>query len=231
MTSLSATPDVTEDRQTRARRLVVIDDHETFADLLSVGLRAEPDLDCVGVAYDIDAGLALVSDVRPDVVVIDYLFAGDDRTGIGAAAAINLRHPEVQVVLLTGCSDASLIHRAASAGVNAVAPKDGSLPDLLAILRSPRGGGLVVHPRLLQSLPRPAQQRVRPTELSPREHDVLGMLAMGLDARAIAQRLGISLNTCRGYVKSLLRKLGAHSQLEAVAIASRQGMFDGRSGG
>ena len=54
------------------------------------------------------------------------------------------------------------------------------------------------------------------------------MLAMGLDARAIAQRLGISLNTCRGYVKTMLRKLGAHSQLEAVAIASRQGLFDGR---
>jgi DNA-binding NarL/FixJ family response regulator len=51
---------------------------------------------------------------------------------------------------------------------------------------------------------------------------------MGLDARAISQRLGISLNTCRGYVKTMLRKLGAHSQLEAVAIASRQGLFDGR---
>ena len=229
MANLAEAPPTNDHREVRVRRLVVIDDHETFADLLSVGLRSEPDLDCVGVAYNIDAGLALVNEVLPDMVVIDFMFAGDDRNGVAAAAAIKLRHPDVQIVLLTGCSDASLIHRAATAGVSAVAPKDGSLPDLLGILRSPRGAGLVVHPRLLRSLERPpAPARARPTELSPREHDVLGMLAMGLDARAIAQRLGISLNTCRGYVKTMLRKLGAHSQLEAVAIASRQGLFDGR---
>ena len=230
MANLAEAPPISDHHKVRGRRLVVIDDHETFADLLRVGLRGESDLECVGVAYDIDAGLALVNDVLPDMVVIDFMFAGDDRNGIAAAAAMRLRHPDLQIVLLTGCSDASLIHRAATAGVSAVAPKDGSLPDLLGILRSPRGTGLVVHPRLLRSLdrPPPPPPRARPTELSPREHDVLGMLAMGLDARAIAQRLGISLNTCRGYVKTMLRKLGAHSQLEAVAIASRQGLFDGR---
>ncbi len=231
MTNLNTASRASAPHALRARRLVVIDDHETVADLLSVGLRGEPDLDCVGVAYDIDGGMGLIADVQPDLVLIDYLFAGDDRDGISAAAAITLQYPEIQVVLLTGCTDASLIHRAATAGVSAVAAKDGSLPDLLAILRSPRGAGLVVHPRLLSSLAAPPPAQVRATELSPREHDVLGMLAMGLDARAISQRLGISLNTCRGYVKTLLRKLGAHSQLEAVAIASRQGLFDGRAGG
>ena len=228
MANLSVAPHVNQHPPAPVRRLVVIDDHETFADLLSVGLRGESDLDCVGVAYNIDAGIAMVDELRPDMVVIDYMFAGDERNGIAAAAAIKLNHPDLQIVLLTGCSDASLIHRAATAGVGAVAPKDGSLPDLLGILRSPSGTGLVVHPRLLRSLDRPPPPRARPTELSPREHDVLGMLAMGLDARAISQRLGISLNTCRGYVKTMLRKLGAHSQLEAVAIASRQGLFDGR---
>ena len=66
MANLAVAPPVSDHREVRARRLVVIDDHETFADLLSVGLRGEPDLDCVGVAYDIDAGLALVDEVQPD---------------------------------------------------------------------------------------------------------------------------------------------------------------------
>ena len=146
MANLAVAQHVNQHPPAPARRLVVIDDHETFADLLSVGLRGETDLDCVGVAYNIDAGIAMVDELRPDMVVIDYMFAGDERNGVAAAAAIKLNHPDVQIVLLTGCSDASLIHRAATAGVGAVAPKDGSLPDLLGILRSPSGAGLVVAP-------------------------------------------------------------------------------------
>jgi DNA-binding CsgD family transcriptional regulator len=65
--------------------------------------------------------------------------------------------------------------------------------------------------------------------LSRRENDVLRMLSLGMDARAIAEHLGISVNTCRGYVKSLLAKLGAHSQLEAVAIANRRGLIHAES--
>ena len=90
MANLAEAPPTNDHREVRVRRLVVIDDHETFADLLSVGLRSEPDLDCVGVAYNIDAGLALVNDVLPDMVVIDFMFAGDDRNGVAAAAAIKL---------------------------------------------------------------------------------------------------------------------------------------------
>ena len=105
--------------------------------------------------------------------------------------------------------------------------KNGSLPDLLQALRTAGDQGLVVHPVLLRSLMREGSpvpdQQVR---LSGREVDVLRLLAAGMDARVIAGQLGISLNTCRGYVKSLLSKLHAHSQLEAVAAARRHGLLD-----
>ena len=128
-------------------------------------------------------------------------------------------HPEVQVVLLTGYADALLMPRAARPAASALMAKDGSLPDLLTALRSRRrvarrpsaaadGAG--------QRRPETAAGR-RP--VSPRERDVLGCSRPGHDVRMIARRLGISINTCRGYVKTLLRKLDAHSQLEAVAVA------------
>jgi DNA-binding CsgD family transcriptional regulator len=67
--------------------------------------------------------------------------------------------------------------------------------------------------------------------LTPREQEVLLLLAEGVDARTIARRLGISVNTCRGYVKSIFLKLDAHSQLEAVAIARKHGLVDVRPAG
>ena len=67
--------------------------------------------------------------------------------------------------------------------------------------------------------------------LTPREQDVLILLAEGVDARTIARRLGISVNTCRGYVKSIFLKLDAHSQLEAVAIARKHGLVAVRPAG
>jgi DNA-binding NarL/FixJ family response regulator len=83
-----------------------------------------------------------------------------------------------------------------------------------------------VHPTLLRSfVGAAADPTAIDTPLSPREQDVLAMLALGLRTGAIAEHLGISKNTCRGYVKSLLWKLDAHSQLEAVAIARRQGLM------
>lgn len=218
----SRKPDDDSGRKT----VVIIDDHTTFVDLLRHALTTEDDLECVAVAYDPTSGLECVREHLPDLVVIDFRFAGDERDGIDLADLIGTEYPQVQVVLLTGHADAQLVQRAAAAGVSSLMAKDGSLPDLLTTLRSARRGGLVVTPRLLKTVMVPQRSgSVRP-ELSPREREVLAMLTMGLDARGIARRLGISLNTCRGYVKTLLRKLDAHSQLEAVAIAHRRGLID-----
>ncbi len=206
------------------RRVVVIDDQRTFADLLVLALSGESDLECVGVAYGIDEGLALVARHTPDVVVLDVHFEGDRRDGVAACEAILAAHPATTVVLLTGQADGDLMRRAADAGVCSLLLKDGSLPELLRAVRTARPGGLVVHPTLLRSLITEERGRAPMPSLSRREKDVLAMMLTGQDARGIAGHLGISVNTCRGYVKSLMRKLNAHSQLEAVAIARRHGL-------
>jgi DNA-binding NarL/FixJ family response regulator len=205
----------------------VVDDHRTFVDLLQFALEAESGFTCVGAAYDLGAGLALVEARRPDLVVMDYEFTGDTQDGIEATAAITSRHPDIHVVLLTGHADPALVRRAAEAGARSLMPKDGSLSDLLDALQTAGPGGLLVHPDLLLAS-RDAPATTTPTAaLSPREQDVLAMLAMGMGATAVADHLGISKNTCRGYIKSLLWKLDAHSQLEAVAVARRQGLVAG----
>lgn len=215
-------------RGSKPRRVVVVDDHTTLADLLAEVLSREPDLECVGVANGLDDGLRLVDDLQPDLVVMDLRFEGDDRDGVVATDLIRARHPQVHVVLLTGYADALVMRRAAAAGASSLMAKDGSLPDLLTALRSAGSGGLVVHPRLLMALVNGASPDLPQGVglLSPRERDVLELLTAGHDVRVISRRLGISINTCRGYVKTLLRKLDAHSQLEAVAIARRRGLVD-----
>ena len=208
-----------------ARTVVIIDSHRVFADLLQLALDSATDLRCVAVAHDLSAGLQLVTTHRPDLVMMDFEFGGDERGGISATADIIACSPETHVLLLTGRSDGDLLRRAAQAGASALMPKDGSLPDLLKALAATDGGGLYVHPRLLASLI-DAREVTAPAKnpLSRREQEVLDMLVVGLGTQQVADKLGISKNTCRGYVKTLLRKLNAHTQLEAVAIARRQGL-------
>ena len=209
------------------QRVLIVDDQRTFAELLEVAISSYEEFECLGVASSPDEGLAVVARERPDLVIMDVHFAGQPVAGVAAAAEVRRLSPATRVVLLTGHADRSVLRRAAEAGACSLMAKNGSLPDLLQALRTAGHQGLVVHPVLLRSLMREGSpvpdQQVR---LSGREVDVLRLLAAGMDARVIAGQLGISLNTCRGYVKSLLSKLHAHSQLEAVATARRKGLLD-----
>jgi DNA-binding NarL/FixJ family response regulator len=212
------------------QNIVVVDDHKVFAELLAMALSREPDFACVGHAQNVDEGMALVESVRPDLVIMDVQLGDGD--GIAATAELTERFPDLRVVVLTAHVDQRLLQRAAAANACALLPKDGDLPDMLAALRTARRGGFAVHPQLLRRLVGRAEVPApRRPPLTQREQEVLQMLAAGLEARMIAQEIGISLNTCRGYVKSLLAKLGAHSQLEAVAIAMRHGLIHVHSPG
>ena len=199
----------------------VVDDHQTFADLLMAAIDREPDLRCVGSAEGVEAAVAKVSLQVPDVVVMDYQLGDGD--GITATARILARHPFIRVLILTAHANEGMITQAARAGACCLLPKSGSLPDLLRAVRTASPGGFMVHPGLLKLLvtSRPGPP---PPTLSRRENEVLQLLASGLDVRSVAVRLGIGTSTCRGYVKAVLVKLDAHSQLEAVAAAHRWGL-------
>ena len=202
-------------------RVVVVDDHATVSELLARALDAEPGLACVGTASNAASALALVDAEQPDAVVMDVQLGDDD--GIDTTAQLLARHPDVRVVVLTARTDHDLVQRTAAAGACALLPKDGSLDDLLRALRTASQGGLMVHPQLLRELVT-ARPRESPS-MTDREHEVLRLLHEGRTVRQIAAVLTISEHTARGHVKKVLQKLGAHSQLEAVAIATRLGML------
>lgn len=204
--------------------ILVVDDHQVFAQLVAVMLSNHDDLNCVGIAGDVEGALAMAESFGPDLVLMDVQLRDGD--GIAATAELVSRDPELRVVVLSAFIDRALMKRAADAGACALLPKTGDLSEMLHVIRNARRGDFVVQPRLLRELV--AEQRVphpRTPPLTARELDVLRLLAAGLDAGVISRELGISLNTCRGYVKNVLAKLGAHSQLEAVVIAMRSGLI------
>jgi DNA-binding NarL/FixJ family response regulator len=209
----------------RRTSILVVDDHTTFAELLTGALSHEPDLRSVGVASDVDSSIRLCQALRPDVVVMDYHLTGGN--GVTASARILAEAPTTRIVMLTGDPSQHLMETAAGTGICAFLPKDGSLATLLQTIRSARRGTMIVHPSLLTA----AHARRRPDParnvpaLTQREMEVLRLMAQGHSVGQNAKRLSITPNTCRGYVKAILAKLGAHSQLEAVAAASRLGLL------
>jgi DNA-binding NarL/FixJ family response regulator len=200
---------------------------------LSVAIGAQPDLEIVGVATTIADALEATKTTSPDVVLMDVCLPDGD--GIDATAQIRAAGSAGRVLILTALNDPEVLARAAVAGASGFLSKDSPLQDVVAAIRSagePDSKMLVESATLralvgrlgnqhLSSPPRPS----RDYGLTTREQDVLRLMGRGLDPKAIAQELFLSLHTCRGYVKSLLAKLDAHSQLEAVVLGIRDGLI------
>jgi DNA-binding NarL/FixJ family response regulator len=211
-------------------RVLVVDDHQTFADLLSLALSSEPDLRCVGTAGSAAEAVTMAAEVRPDVVVMDIEMPRQD--GLAAARRLKEVVPELIIVMVTAHRDPQWVLRATQAGASAFVAKNGSLPEMLDVLRRARNGGMLVAASAFGSTTAPLERSTAGprVELTQRERDVLHCLNRGMAPKAIARVLGISLHTCRGYVKSLLSKLGVSSQLEAVVTAQRLGLIDRSEG-
>ncbi|MEV0895763.1 response regulator transcription factor [Actinoplanes sp. NPDC049802] len=209
--------------------VLVVDGHQTFAELLGHALAGQPDLRWVGHARTGAEAIRLAAELRPDVIVLDPELS--DADGIAIAELIRVRQPDSRVVILTASEEQSLVRRATTAGAAGFLSKNGALGDVLNALRTAHRGSMTVSTDILARLLRstdPAtatRGAVANGGLTVRENEVLQLMAAGLDARSAARRLGISVHTCRGYQKAVLAKLGAHSQLEAVAIATRRGLL------
>ena len=206
-------------------KVLIVDDHRIIAELLEVTVSAEPGFEIVGHAQSVASALEMAEELEPDVVIMDVRLGDGD--GIAATAELTERHPYLRVLILTAFVDQQLLQRAAEANACALLPKDAELTSMLDALRTAERGSFTVHPRLLHRLVRPPDADASPkSSLTPRESAVLRLMATGLETRLIARELDMSVHTCRGHIKSILAKLEAHSQLEAVAKAIRDGLID-----
>ena len=205
-------------------RVLIVDDHNTFADLLAMALSSEEDFQCVGTASTGAAALDLATRLRPDIVVMDIQLGAE--SGLDVARRIRDLLPNSVIVVVSAHRDPNWVVRAAQSGASAFAPKSGSLTEMLSVLRGARNGSMLVAPSLFQQVVGAMPEPKLPAEkLTAREQDVLVLMGKGVAPTEIARVLNISVNTCRGYVKTIHAKLGVRSQLEAVVKAQRLGLI------
>jgi len=208
-------------------RVVIADDHPVFrAGMVSV-LDDLPDVEVVGQAGDGEEAVAAASEHRPDVVLMDLRMPGVG--GLEATARIRVEHPEVAVVVLTMDSDDDSIFAALRAGARGYLLKEAEVADIeRAITGAARGEavfGAGIATRVLAFFSASRHTAVSPfPQLTPREHEVLDLIAQGLANPAIARRLVLSDKTVRNRVSDILAKLHARSRAEMVALARDAGM-------
>jgi PAS domain S-box-containing protein len=209
-------------------RIVLVDDHVAVRESLAGAFAREAGFDVVGQAASLSEARALVADV--DVAVVDLGLPDGD----GAELISELRqlHPRVQALVLTASVDRAEIARAVESGAAGVLHKAVELDQVVDAVRRLRAGETLLPVREVMELVRFAgQTREREQDdrralalVTPRECEVLQALADGLDTHRIAQRLHISVRTARNHIASILAKLGAHSQLQALVFALRYDM-------
>jgi DNA-binding NarL/FixJ family response regulator len=211
---------------TTSLRVLIVDDHAVFADGLAALLSGEPGIIVAGIARGVAEAGTLAATTKPDVVLMDYELL--DGTGIEATAAVLARRPAASVVMLTSFSDDAVLLAAIEAGCSGFVTKHRAGREVVDAVRAAAAGEALISPALLaRLLPRLRREPIRAaSKLTAREMEVLELLAEGFANQAIADRLSVSHNTVRNHVQNLLTKLHAHSRLEAVATAARQGLIE-----
>lgn len=199
---------------------------------IALTLADEADIECIGVVRTASEAVQLAQERHADVLLADFHLP--DRSGAELVRELLGSRSVRRAVMLSGDDSEDTLLEAVDAGVSGFIVKTEPGEQIGRALRRVADGEMLVPAQTLHALlvrqrersdRRAELERVR-HELTGRERDVLRLIAEGLDNRAIAGRLGVSLNTVRGYTQDLLEKLGAHSKLEAVVIAGRIGLLD-----
>ena len=206
-------------------RVVVAAQQRMLAEVLAHRLVSEPDLDVVQVVWATADLLPAVRAGRPDVILLDLRLV-DGEVGL-ICQEIRSAEPGSRVVILTGPTGDRHVMEAVEAGCSSFASSDKSDEELLTAVRAAYAGEPHLHPELVAGLVQRLDrtQRQVTDDLTARELEVLGLLAAGMGNAALAERLGVSINTVRHHVQSILTKLGVHTKLQAVTKAMREGLI------
>ncbi len=209
-------------------RVLIVDDHEVLASSLAQVLDAEPDMTCVGVAHSLTQVRGMIRTSSPDVLLLDHRLPDGD--GVSAIGELKSIRPSLNIVVLTASAADHVLVQAIEGGASGFLSKTRSLGEVTSAVRAAAAGEALISPEMLARL----LPRLRRTggghhqELTERERDVLALLADGLTNAAIAERLVVSVHTVRNHIANLSTKLGAHSKLEALSIAVREGLLPDR---
>lgn len=198
-------------------RVLVVDDHQMVRAGLVTLLGASEDVSVVGQAADGAEAVTLAADLKPDVVLMDLSMPVLD--GVEATRQLVAAVPTVRVVVLTSFSDRARVNDALAAGAIGYLLKDCEPPELLAAIRAAAAGHVPLDPRVAGALlPTPSSGRPQDA-LSPRELEVLRLVAEGRANKQIARQLGISERTVKAHLGRVFRQLGVADRTSAALWA------------
>jgi DNA-binding NarL/FixJ family response regulator len=214
----------------RKIRLLVADDHQLMRSGVRLMLEREGDLSVVGEASDGSEAVALAKSLRPDVVVMDI---GMPRlNGVEAAQQMTKERPEIAIVMLSMHSDESYVLRALKAGARGYLLKDSAEADLIKAVHAVAGGKSFFSPAVSRVLLDDYVRKLRRSGaedaydlLTPRECEVLQLIAEGKSNKDVANLLNLSVYTVESHRSNLMAKLSLHGLPELILYAVRKGII------
>jgi DNA-binding NarL/FixJ family response regulator len=213
---------------TAAIRILVADDHPVVREGLIAILSTQPDFDVVGEAGTGVEAVAQVEDLKPDVLLLDL--AMPELDGVETLERLREVSPEVRAIVFTAFDTDERILSVMQAGAQGYLLKGVPREELFNAVRVVHAGGSLLQPvvasKLLRQVSRQNQTTTEVESLTPRELEVLRLVAQGLQNKEIAAELIISERTVKFHVSSIMGKIGAGNRTEAVALAAQQGLID-----
>lgn len=214
-------------------RVVIVDDHPLFRQGLSNVLAAEPDIEVVGEIGEGIQAVSLIPELMPHVVLMDVNLPG--LNGLQVTQKVKTRHPEFNFIILTAYDDEEQVYHAIRVGASAYFSKDVNPVHLLETVRLVARGMYVIGGEAMTQeaaetwlLSRFRKYGVTPDQdtfspLSPRETEILGLIIAGMSNKEIAYTLGISQQTVKNHITSILAKLNLSDRTQAAIYALRRG--------
>jgi DNA-binding NarL/FixJ family response regulator len=206
----------------KVHTVLLVDDHDLIRQGLARAFGRHDDFSVVGEAGSVKEGLDLAATLKPSVVVSDIRLP--DGTGLDLVRTLRASDSEVGIVVLTMYAGDEQLFGALEAGASAFVAKDAPADDVVAAARH-----ATVSPRSFTAadLADAMRRKMSPTgpQLSPRETEVLGLLAEGLGVSAIARQLFVSESTAKTHISKIYEKLGAANRAQAIMIAIRSGLL------
>jgi two-component system, NarL family, response regulator NreC len=205
-------------------RIILADDHTLFRQGIRTLIAAEQDMEIVGEASNGSEAVEKAAETRPDVVLMDIGMPGF--SSFEATRQIRRNRPETKILFLTMYDDEDYLVEGMEVGGSAYVLKDSPAPQLVAAIRDIQRGGSYLSPRMLSQLVDDFRSRIKSTNrtprfatLTPREREVLKLLAEGNSTKEIASELNLSVKTVEAHKFNLMRKLDIHNKAQLVQYA------------
>ena len=208
-------------------RIVVVDDHPIVRQGLVSTLDDEDDLEVVGQANSALDALEVVREQQPDLVLLDLELPG--LAGVDAIPRLREASAATRVLVFTAYDTEERVLGAVRAGAGGYLLKGATVAEIAGAIRAVAAGGMALAPTAAAKLAEAVRAPRGAGPLTPREREVLRLVARGLPGKQIAGALGISERTVKFHTASLIRKLGADNRAQAVAVAAQRGLLEPRA--